>query len=64
MGGRSRAKVGVMRRLSMVAIRATARHVLRGLVLVGPSCIYQHNARRAAAEEAAQNENDAYGRYA
>ena len=60
LGGRSRAKVGAMRRLLMVAIRATARHVLRGLVLVGPSCIHQHNARRAAEEEAAQD--DAFGR--
>jgi len=25
-----------MRRLSMVALRSTARHVLRGLVIVGP----------------------------
>jgi hypothetical protein len=32
--GLSRAKAGVMRRLSMVALRCTARHVLRGL----PSC--------------------------
>ena len=48
MAGRSRAKAGVMRRLSMVALRATARHVLRGLAVVGPSCIHQHNARRTA----------------
>ena len=46
--GLSRAKVGVMRRLSMVALRATARQVLRGLAIVGPPCIYQHNAREAA----------------
>ena len=39
MAGRSRATAGVMRRLSMVALRATARHVLRGLAVVGPSCI-------------------------
>ena len=48
MAGRSRAKAGVMRRLSMVALRATARHVLRGLAVVGPSCIHQHNARQTA----------------
>ena len=36
MVGRSRAKEGVMRRLSMVALRATARHVLRGRVVVRP----------------------------
>ena len=45
--GRSRAKAGVMRRLSMVALRSTARHVLRGLAVVGPPCIHQHNAREA-----------------
>ena len=33
-----------MRRLSMVALRATARQVLR----VAPPCIHQHNAREAA----------------
>jgi hypothetical protein len=33
-GGRSRAKAGVMRRLSMVALRSTVRHVLRGLAVV------------------------------
>ena len=37
-----------MRRLSMVALRATARQVLRGLAIVGPPCIHQHNAREAA----------------
>ena len=37
-----------MRRLSMVALRATARHVLRGLAIIAPPCIHQHNAREAA----------------
>ena len=32
----------------MVALRSTARHVLRGLAVVGPPCIHQHNAREAA----------------
>jgi hypothetical protein len=36
-----------MRHLSMVALRCTARHVLRGLAIVGPPCIHQHNAREA-----------------
>ena len=45
--GLSRAKAGVMRRLSMVALRCTARHVLRGLAIVGPPCIHQNNAREA-----------------
>ena len=44
--GRSRAKAGVMRRLSMVAL--TARHVLRGLAIIALPCIHQHNAREAA----------------
>ena len=57
--GRARAKAGVMRRLSMVALRATARHVLRGLVVIGPSCIHRHNERQAAAAE--QASGDAFG---
>ena len=36
--GLSRAKAGIVRRLSMVALRCTARHVLRGLAIVGPPC--------------------------
>ena len=56
-GGRSRAKAGVMRRLSMVALRSTARHVLRGLSIVGPPCIYEHNAR----ETARRAHHDAFG---
>ena len=48
-GGRSRAKAGVMRRLSMVALRCTARQLLRGLAIVGPSCIHQRNALRPLA---------------
>ena len=55
--GRSRAKAGVMRRLSMVALRSTARHVLRGLAVVGPPCIHQHNAR----ETARRAHHDAFG---
>ena len=47
-GGLARAKAGVMRRLSMTALRSTARHVLRGLAIVGPACIHQRNAREAA----------------
>ena len=31
----------------MVALRATAHHVPRGLAIVGPPCIHQHNAREA-----------------
>ena len=32
------------RRLSIVALRSM---LLRGLVLIGPSCIHQHNAHKA-----------------
>ena len=46
--GLSRAKAGVMRRLSMVALCATARHVLHGLAIVAPPCVHEHNAREAA----------------
>ena len=46
--GLARAKAGVMRRLSMTALRSTARQVLRGLAIVGPTCIHQRNAREAA----------------
>ena len=45
--GLSRVKAGVMRRLSMAALRCTARHVLRGLAIVAPPCIHQYNAREA-----------------
>ena len=46
--GRSHAKAGAMRRLSMAALRSIARHVLRGLAIVAPPCIHQRNAREAA----------------
>ena len=46
--GLSRAKAGVMRRLSMPALHATARLVLRGLATVTHPCTHQHNAREAA----------------
>ena len=57
-GGLSRAKAGVMRRLSMVALRCTARQLLRGLASVGPPCIHQHNARESARRRA---QHDAFG---
>ena len=37
-----------MRRLSMTALRSTARQMLRGLAIVGPTCVHQRNAREAA----------------
>ena len=41
----------------MVALRSTARHVLRGLAIVGPPCIHEHNAR----ETARRAHHDAFG---
>ena len=38
-------------------LRSTARHVLRGLAVVGPPCIHQHNAR----ETACRAHHDAFG---
>ena len=58
-GGLARAKAGVMRRLSMTALRSTAWHVLRGLAIVGPVCIHQ---RKLNAREAARRAHlDAFG---
>ena len=42
LGGRSRAKAGIMQRISMVALRATARQVIRGAANV-----QAHSDRRA-----------------
>ena len=44
--GLSRAKAGAVRRLSMVALRCTARHVLRGLAIVGSQSTPAHPAQR------------------
>ena len=44
--GIPRARAGVMRRISMVVLRATARHVLRGLDIIGPQCVHARNTRR------------------
>ena len=35
-------------RLSMTALRSTARQVLCGLAIVGPACVHQRIAREAA----------------
>ena len=37
-----------MRHLSMVALRCTARHVLRGLAIVGPPCSTERRAHHDA----------------
>jgi hypothetical protein len=53
--GIPRAKAGVMRRISMAVLKATARHVLRGLEIIVPQAMHTHTARRSrsmAAREA------------
>ena len=50
--GICRAKVGVIRRVSMVVLRETARHSTRGLEIVGPQCVQERAARRARSSAA------------
>jgi hypothetical protein len=40
-------KAGIMLRISMVALRATARQVIRGIALVGAANVQAHSDRRA-----------------
>ena len=51
-----RAKVGVMRCISMAVLRETARHVTRGLDVVGPQCVQQ--ARTASRDQSTAAEAD------
>jgi hypothetical protein len=44
--GISRARAGVMRRISMAILRATAQHLLSGLGIIGPQSIYASEAHR------------------
>jgi hypothetical protein len=60
LGGRSRAKAGIMQRISMVALRATARQVIRGVVLVGAANVQAHSDRRAE-KTAEAAKYDAFG---
>ena len=41
----SRAKAGIMQRISMVTLRATARQVIRGVALVGAANVQAHSDR-------------------
>ena len=50
--GICRAKAGIMRRISMAVSRETARHVTRGLDVVGPQCVQARIARRAQSSAA------------
>ena len=47
-----------MRRISMVVLRETARHITRGLEIVGPQCVQKRAARRmlSSAAEADMDE--------
>ena len=60
---RSRAKAGIMQRISivsMVALRATARQVIRGVALVGAANVQAHSDRRAE-KTAEAAKYDAFG---
>ena len=56
--GICRAREGIMRRVSMVVLRETARHITRGLEIVGPQCVQERAARRmrSSAAEADMDE--------
>ena len=63
--GIPRAKAGVMRRVSMAVLKATARHTLYGLEMIAPRAMRQHAVRRAlscAAREADFDEHRADAR--
>ena len=63
--GIPRAKAGVMRRVSMAVLKATARHTLYGLEMMAPRAMRQHAVRRAlscAAREADFDEHRADAR--
>ena len=60
--GIPRAKAGVMRRISMAVLKATARHTLHGLEMIVPQAMHTHaerRARSAAAREADFDEHRA-----
>jgi hypothetical protein len=62
LGGRSRAKAGIMQRISMVALRATARQVIRGVALVGAANVnVQAHSDRRAEKTAEAAKYDAFG---
>ena len=50
--GICRAREGIMRRVSMAVLRETARHITRGLEIVGPQCVQKRVARRAQSSAA------------
>ena len=56
--GYPRAKAGVMRRVSMAVLKATARHTLHGLEIITPQAMHTHTARRAKSEAAKEADFD------
>ena len=60
LGGLSRAKAGIMQRISMVALRATTRQVIRGVALVGAANVQAHSDWRAE-KTAEAAKYDAFG---
>ena len=57
-GGYPRAKAGVMRRVSMAVLKATARHTLHGLEIITLQAMHTHTARRAKSEAAKEADFD------
>ena len=49
---------GVMRRVSMAVLKATARHTLRGFEIITPQAMHTHTARRAKSEAAREADFD------
>ena len=58
--GVPRAKTGIMRRVGMAILKATARHVLRGLEIIVPQAMHTHTARRARSEAAREADFDEF----
>ena len=62
LGGRSRAKAGIIQYISMVALRATARQVIRGVALVVAANVQAHMRSDWRAEKTAEAAKyDAFG---
>ena len=49
-----------MRRISMAVLKATARHVLRGLEIIVPQAMHTHTARRSRSMAAREADCDEF----
>ena len=56
--GIPRANAGVMRRISMAVLKATARHTLHGLEMIVPQAMHTHAERRARSAAAREPDFD------